>query len=50
MKRLLSIFAAIILMLSMLVIAASCADDGESGQNGGTVPEEGINTPWMDYE
>jgi hypothetical protein len=49
MKRLFSIFAAIILMLSMLVIATSCADDGESGQNG-TVPEEGINTPWLDYE
>lgn len=37
-------------MLSMLLTATSCADDEGDGEQNGTVPEEGINTPWMDYE
>lgn len=56
MKKILSIFAVTILILSMLLTAVSCGEtdggdteNGEGEEQNGKVPEEGVNTPWVDY-
>ena len=53
MKRLLTVFASVLVLLAMLMTAVSCDDSTDNGGNGnqnGKVPEEGITTPWVDYD